>query len=288
MKLALGTVQFGVSYGVANKIGQVGYSAVSEILQYAREQGVDTLDTAIAYGESEQCLGDVGVGDWNVITKLPELSSDSSNVKQWVRRHVECSLERLNLKKVSGLLLHRPLQLLSHYGNDLWDTVEDLKKENIVEKVGFSIYAPDELDLLYSSYQPDIVQVSYNIFDRRIKSSGWLEKMANDNVEVHVRSIFLQGLLLMNSIERPNKFGRWSELWESWGYWLQQQGITPIEACLAFVFKESLVDKVIVGVDSKKQLEEILSKLDSNVLEFPNQFEVHDLNLINPSNWDLL
>lgn len=287
-RLALGTAQFGVNYGIANNSGQVKYPQVADILQYARAEGINTLDTAIAYGESEQYLGEVGISDWNIITKLPELLGGDIDMLLWSDRQVKRSLERLNVTKIKGLLLHKPEQLISSKGEVLWKILESFKKEGLVEKIGFSIYSPNELDLLYSQYQPDLVQVSYNIFDRRIKASGWLEKMANDNVEIHVRSVFLQGLLLMSNIERPDKFNRWSHLCESWDNWLQQRGVTALEACLAFVMKEPLIDKVIVGVDTKSQLEEILGVLDNNISSFPDQFEINDLDLINPSRWNTL
>lgn len=286
--LALGTVQFGMSYGVANSDGKVSLATTKSILEIASSSYINTLDTAISYGSSEQCLGAIGVNNWRVVTKLPELPEKTIDVALWVNTQVEESLQRLNITKLAGLLLHRPEQLLTSEGKMLWRALNLLKEKGVVEKIGFSIYAPNELDLLYLQYKPDLVQVSYNIFDRRIKSSGWLEVMANDNVEVHVRSVFLQGLLLMNDIERPDKFNCWSELWESWNSWLQQQNITALEACLAFVMKEPHIEKVIVGVDSKSQLKEILSVLDSNITIFPDKFETNDINLINPSHWNSL
>lgn len=287
-RLALGTVQFGMSYGIANNNGQVPLSMAKSILEEALLSGINTLDTATSYGSSEQYLGAIGVDSWRVVTKLPQLPGKTIDVISWVNKQVEEALQRLNITKLAGLLLHRPEQLLAPEGKMLWKALKILKKEGAVEKIGFSIYTPNELDLLYSQYQPDLVQVSYNICDRRIKSSGWLEKMANDGVEIHVRSVFLQGLLLMNNFERPNKFNHWSKLWETWDSWLQQKNITALEACLAFALKEPFVDRVIVGVDSKSQLEEILGVFDSNIISFPDQFEINNLNLINPSRWNTL
>ena len=112
MKIALGTVQFGTHYGIANTNGQVEKSEAKDILNYAKSFGIDTIDTAISYGLSEQCLGEIGVDDYQVITKLPEIPDDYGNLRIWVERHVKESLNTLGVETLSGLLLHRPNQLL--------------------------------------------------------------------------------------------------------------------------------------------------------------------------------
>ena len=284
--LALGTVQFGLPYGISNLIGQVNYSEAQAILQRAKKAGLDTLDTAIAYGESERCLGNLGVNDWKIISKLPEF--DGSDIKDWVKEQVYGSLERLGVSKLYGLLLHHPVQLLKEEGELLWLELQQLKRDGIVEKIGFSIYEPNELELLWSRYHPDLVQAPYNILDRRLSKSGWLQRMYDDGVEVHIRSIFLQGLLLMEKNERPNKFDRWSAMWEAWHEWLQQQGITALQACLSFTLHDPRISRVVVGVDSLEHVEEILSSTDISIKEFPEKLETNDLDLIIPSRWNNL
>ena len=125
-RLALGTVQFGLRYGVANTSGQVSLDEVTAILQQAWAAGVDTLDTAIAYGESEQRLGEIGVEGWRVVSKLPAMPSDPSDIGGWVEDAVECSLRRLNIDCLYGLLLHRSQQLLEPRGEDLYASLVEL------------------------------------------------------------------------------------------------------------------------------------------------------------------
>ena len=144
MKIALGTVQFGIPYGVANTTGQVEKSEVKSILDCAKSVGIDTIDTAIAYGTSEKCLGEIGIGGYKVITKLPEIPVNYGNLTTWVRGHVEDSLSELKVEALSGLLLHRPNQLLDADKEDYWPILLQLKSDGIVEKIGFSIYTPDE------------------------------------------------------------------------------------------------------------------------------------------------
>jgi aryl-alcohol dehydrogenase-like predicted oxidoreductase len=284
-RLALGTVQFGLPYGIANKTGQVNCAEVSNILGRAKTAGIDTLDTAIAYGESEQCLGEVGVNEWRVITKLPEIPTGCGDIVKWVEDHIEDSLNRLGLSSLTGLLLHRPGQLLESGKEELWPTLLKLKGEGVIKKVGFSIYAPDELNKLWKTYKPDLVQLPFNIFDRRLVTSGWLEKMFESAVEVHVRSVFLQGLLLMVKKNRPAKFNRWSELWDVWDSWLQKCHISPLQAALAFAMSDTRISRVVIGVDSLIQFEEILSATEVKINDYPEDLSNMDPILLNPSRW---
>ena len=288
MKIALGTVQFGIPYGISNYIGQVNKLEVKCILEYSKSIGIDTLDTAIAYGTSEQCLGDIGIDDYHLVTKLPEIPIDYGNLKIWVQSHVEKSLSNLGVETLSGLLLHRPIQLLDKDKKDLWSILLDLKKYGIVKKIGFSIYTPDELDKLWNSFKPDLVQSPYNILDRRLETSGWLELMHKENVEVHVRSIFLQGLLLMNRSNRPEKFNKWHKIWVSWENWLMEKRVSALQASVSFALSDNRVSRVIVGVDSLNQLKEIISAANSNINRFPGDFNIDDKRLLNPSEWNAL
>ena len=268
MKLALGTVQFGQSYGIANTEGQIDINAILSILKLAKENNVNTLDTAILYGNSEQRLGECGVEDWRIVTKLPPIPKQCMNVEQWILEQVEGSLFRLNTNSILGLMLHSPLQLLEKNGSIVWGTLTELKSRGIIEKIGYSVYQPKELDLLWSEFRPDIIQAPYNILDRRLKSSGWLDKLVNNEIEVHVRSIFLQGLLLMSKENRPAKFDQWNKLWDLWDNWLQEQGVSAIEACLKFVLSEKGIDFSVIGIDSKKQFDEILSVVRNQKSDF--------------------
>ena len=287
MKIALGTVQFGTHYGVANTNGQVNRSEAEKILAYAKNSGVNTIDTAIAYGSSEQCLGEVGVDGYQVVSKLPEIPDDHGNLKLWFDRQVHRSLETLGVKKLSGLLLHRPSQLFDPDKKELWDLLLQLKSDGVVEKVGFSIYTPNELDKLWDSFKPDLVQAPYNVFDRRLDKSGWLQRMSEENVEVHIRSIFLQGLLLMGEGKRPEKFSKWRSLWCQWDDWLSENEIEPVQAAVSFALSDKRISRVVVGVDSLEQFKNIISAAN-NIGQFPESFRITDTRLLNPSEWSLL
>ncbi len=288
-KIALGTVQFGLDYGVANKVGQVDLYEAERILWLAEENGFDVLDTAVAYGTSEEVLGKAGVDGFRIVTKLPTLSADQSNIARWVRDQVEASLRRLGQKKLYGLLLHRTQDLLGSKGTQLIQALADLKNDGVVQKIGVSIYSPDELEVICNKIKIDLVQAPLNVVDRRLESSGWLDRLKDDGVEVHTRSAFLQGLLLMERIKIPQKFSRWSSLWDQWHEHLKKSGTSALAASLAYPISLERVDRVIVGVDSAAQLGEILLAAQNQANVFDTSFmRSTDLDLINPFNWNYL
>ncbi|MBC7620595.1 MAG: aldo/keto reductase, partial [Candidatus Saccharibacteria bacterium] len=219
MKIALGTAQFGMKYGISNLMGRLSLDGVKYIVQAAAAQGINTLDTAIDYGDSERSLGQVGVGAWNVVTKLPTMPETCADVSGWVQAEVEGSLNRLGVSQLHGLLLHRPDQLLGEQGVQLSEALQLIKTQGLTRKIGVSVYAPEELDRLAGRLPFDLVQAPLNILDRRLVEFGWAEKLKNQGTELHVRSAFLQGLLLMPAERRPEKFARWSSVWSEWHRW---------------------------------------------------------------------
>ena len=287
-RLALGTVQFGLLYGIANQVGQVSREEVAKILSHAWASGVDTLDTAIDYGYSETILGEIEVSQWQVITKLPEVPETCVNVASWVQELVAGSLARLGVSRLSGVLLHSPQQLLGSRGEELYEALVIVRSQGKVEKIGVSVYGPEELDVIWSSYQFDLVQAPCNILDRRLISSGWLDRLHQNGVEVHVRSIFLQGLLLMKAADRPEKFRLWQSLWDDWHNWLVESRLTPLQACLGFAKSQPEINRIVVGIDSLKHLQEILVCLGNAIIDPPASLMCDDLDLINPSRWSFL
>lgn len=289
MKLALGTVQFGLAYGVANQHGQVSPGEAAEILAVARKAGIDTVDTAIAYGESETCLGQAGVSGLRVVTKLPPVPAQCVDVGAWVKAQVQTSLQRLGIEHLYGLLLHQPGQLGEAHGPALAKALQALKSDGYVQKVGVSIYAPTDLDLATATCAIDLVQAPFNLIDRRLHDSGWLHKLSDQGVEVHVRSAFLQGLLLMPAAAVPHKFSPWKEILGTWHQWLSAHSrISPAHACLAFVSQYPEVERVVIGVDDMTQLKQLLAVAESPLLEEIPDLSCTDEFLINPSNWNSL
>jgi aryl-alcohol dehydrogenase-like predicted oxidoreductase len=287
-KLALGTVQFGLDYGVANQSGRVTVEEGQEILAEAHLAGVDTLDTAIAYGDSEATLGKIGVGNWRIVSKLPKMPENTRDVYGWVETQIAGSLSRLGIAQLDGLLLHYPAQVFEGEGCRLLAALQRAKDNGFVKKIGASIYSPNELPTLLDAFDMSLVQLPLNILDRRFIDSGWLARMSLAGVEVHVRSIFLQGLLLLAESKRPGKFSRWHSLWTAWDSWLKDNDLSALEACLGFVLQQEMVSKIVIGVDCVSQIRQILSLSDRPFPDVPNFPDIYDEKLINPANWSQL
>ncbi|MDC0172533.1 aldo/keto reductase [Gammaproteobacteria bacterium] len=285
MKLALGTAQFGMSYGIKNMTGQVSQHAVQQILQFASSIGMHTIDTAMAYGTSEQRLGLAGVSTFNLITKLPSLPENCDNIDDWMFSEVRGSLTRLNVKCLHGLMLHRPDQLYGRMGERILESLMSLKEAGLVKKVGVSVYDPGELDRLFSLADFGIVQCPLNLMDRRLVDSGWLQKLTLKSVEVHTRSSFLQGLLLMERGDIPKKFEIWKCYWDRWYEWVRDNNVTRLHGCLSYCLSHKDIDSVVVGVDKKSQLEEIVAASNNKVLDSFPDLSCSDENLINPAKW---
>jgi aryl-alcohol dehydrogenase-like predicted oxidoreductase len=284
-RLVLGTAQFGLPYGVANRTGVVAAEEAAQILRYAWSAGIDTLDTAAAYGESERRLGCIGVNSWRIVSKLSPVPDSATDIEAWVRASIAESLTLLRIPNLYALLLHKPQQLVQPMGGALYRALRAAKDRGEIGKIGVSIYAPEDLGALWPQYEFDLVQGPLNIFDRRLSSSGWLAKLKSAGVEVHIRSIFLQGLLLMEPAMRPARFDAWRHLWQSWDRWLEEQSLTPLQACLGYGVSQPDVDGVVVGIDSLAHLQGILQSAKRGPVEPPEDLQTDDAELINPSRW---
>ena len=288
MRLALGTVQFGLPYGVANKLGQVSRTEAELMMRLASENGLDTIDTAIAYGESEKCLGEIGVENFKLVTKLPAMPYGCLDINNWIHEQVSSSFLRLGVSQVYGLLFHKSQDLFGPNGHELYRAVDSLKEKGLVKKIGISIYSPNELEELKNDFSFDLVQAPFNLIDQRLLHSGWMKKLKDSGIEIHARSVFLQGLLLMKAIDIPPKFSPWKHLWKKWHDWLTENNVNALQSSLTFPLSFPEITRVVVGADSHKQLKEII-KTTSNLLniDLPNLLST-DEDLINPVNWSKL
>lgn len=288
-KLALGTVQFGINYGIINKLGQVKKTEVSKIIESAKNENIDLLDTAITYGDSEKILGNIGVTGFKVVTKLPEFPVNSLDFLPWVKNHINNSLKRLGLKNIYGLLIHQSKNLRGISSIKIRDILYQLKSEGLVKKIGVSIYNPDELKEITEKIKLDIVQAPINLIDQRMESSGWMSRLHNEGVEIHSRSTFLQGLLLASRKNIPSKFERWSKIWDRWEQEKKKNNKSALELCLSYPLSLPKVDRVIVGVDSIKQFNSILIA-SKNVKKMKDYtfIKSNDPLLLNPFNWKKL
>ena len=286
-KLAIGTANFGLSYGVKNFSGKLSDFKLSQIMQISKEAGVKSFDTAPSYGDSEKRLGSFLNSGSKIITKVG-VGLEKKYQTGMLYNSVEKSLKRLKIESLYGLLLHRPELLLSEYGSDIVRELKVLKEKGLIENFGVSIYGPDILGEILKITHLDIVQAPFNVLDRRLICSGWAERLKINGTEIHVRSVFLQGLLLMQPAELPSWFRlNWPKVFDQWFEFQKQVGLSADEISLSHALKQPLVDKVIVGVDNAAQLKRLLQIECAKIADINLELIAQDINLIDPSRWKL-
>jgi aryl-alcohol dehydrogenase-like predicted oxidoreductase len=260
-KIALGTVQFGMNYGISNTTGQVSLGEISKILDFCKEHNIDTIDTAQGYGESEKVLGQFDLSGFKVITKLIGSA------------RLETSLKDLKRDSVYGLMFHRE----NECNDQTWKQFESYKIQGLVKKIGVSVYTPDVLANLIEQYPIEIVQFPMNILDQRF--IPLLGKLKEKRIEVHTRSIFLQGLLLMDSI--PEYFLPVSDK-------IKAIPCPRLEQALAFGKKQDSIDRMVLGVTKFKEIKEIFNAYNAEVENIDySQYAIADEKYINPSMWNV-
>ena len=277
-KIALGTVQFGLDYGINNTSGKVSQSEVASILKYCRDVGIDTLDTAAAYGNSEEVLSAAGIDTLGIITKLP--ATEARNVMD----SFEASLNRLGVQSLYAYMLHN----FSIYKEnpDCWNDLKMLKQRGKVKKIGISLNEVEELETLWEvGITPDIVQFPYNVFDRRFEK--YFARLRKDKTEVHTRSTFLQGLFFAPIDSLSSHFDGVKDKLLAIDKTTLDLNIDKATLCLMFVLQNPNIDKVVVGVDTLSQLTHNVSCIENAGDEVGtlDQLKVDDIMIINPSNW---
>ena len=164
--------------------------------------------------------------------------------------------------------------------------MKSVKAAGKADKIGVSVYSPHELRLVLQRF-PDIelVQLPFNIYDQRFARSGLLDLLQARHIEVHARSAFLQGLLLMEPERLPERFNSIRQHQARMHAWVRQHGLTPLAAALAVCVNDSRIAFVVVGCDSVAQIEEILAAADCSVPPGLDRFAITDEHVIDPSTW---
>lgn len=272
-KLVLGTVQFGLQYGV-NSAGRPSKETVKSILTKAAEGGITTLDTSSAYGNSEEILGEcIGENEFRIVSKYPKGDFP-------VNQRLKSSLNRLRVVKLYGYLLHH----FEVYKNnpEVWDEFIALKESGKVQKAGFSLYAPEELEFILKNGSPfDIIQVPFNIFDK--KFLPYMKELHEKGVEIHVRSTFLQGLFFMDRNALPEKLLPMKKYLLELDDFSKKSGLSISEIALNYNLQNPYIDGVLIGVDNVEQLQMNLNSIKDTPIDI--EIEVKEKELLNPVNW---
>jgi aryl-alcohol dehydrogenase-like predicted oxidoreductase len=290
VRLILGGAQFGMPYGITNRRGQVLEADVRAILERAQGAQLGFVDTAAAYGTSEQVLGHVlvdfpGLG---IISKIPALRSDSVGRKDIVNLEgaVARSLEILRRDKLYALLVHTCADLFKPGGESLVEFLQELRSSGVASRIGVSIYEASEIDRVLEIFVPDIVQMPLNLFDQRLILSGHVAKLRAAGIEIHGRSAFLQGVLLADIANLPTHFRRFSDAFGAYSDFLEDNKLSRLAASLGFALRQSGADKVVVGVTGLREFDEIIEAASHRtILPAMDKLACSNLDLIDPRQW---
>jgi aryl-alcohol dehydrogenase-like predicted oxidoreductase len=291
-RLVLGTVQFGMQYGIANKTGQPGLPAVESIVAEAWKSGVREFDTAQAYGESECVLGQVlrslGIAqEATVVSKFhPDIDHLDSNA---LGSALQQTLARLKLTRLHGLMLHRET-LLEYWGQGLGKTLRAFVDEGLVEHTGVSVYTPPAALRALRTTGIDLVQLPSNLLDRRFENAGVFREAQRCGKQVYLRSVFLQGLLLINVGDLPESMRFARPVIERLADFSRKTGFSPKQLALGYVRSVYPTQKVILGCETLQQVTENIqfwsSELPKEIIaKLRREFENTDEKILNPSLW---
>jgi aryl-alcohol dehydrogenase-like predicted oxidoreductase len=284
MKLCLGTVQFGLDYGINNSKGKIAEDEVVRILEFAYNHGIVILDTARGYGGSESALGRSFKKvdkEFKIITKY-----SAENMVTPVSS-IDLSLQSLGVGHVYGYLFHK--YSVFQDNPDLINDFIKIKEQGKTGKIGFSLYYPLEAEYILKNNIPcDIVQVPYNIFDQRF--AYLFSDLKSKNIDIYVRSIFLQGLFFINPDKLDPYFYPVRELLKKLYKIATIYSIDISTLCLGFVNANKNIDKIVVGVDSLDDLQsniENYSALEKSNISYHllESFSIADECIILPFNW---
>jgi hypothetical protein len=282
MKLALGTVQFGLDYGISNSKGVVSNKTASRLLEQAELMSIDILDTAAMYGKSEEVLGQLTNKRFKIVTKL---AIDTDSII-YVSQSLKESLSKLQRSSIYGVLLHNADVLKSPQADEIASQLAELKAQGLVQKIGMSLYFPEQVKL-FEIIKPDIIQIPLNVLDQRFLQDGLLTQMKEQGIEIHVRSAFLQGLLLMSPESRSDYFSQFSEL-NVFDSFVDSVSHSRLEICLSFLKSIDEIDRVVVGCCSASELAQIHKAWHTKVNISYHRLACTKNSLIIPSNWPRL
>lgn len=282
MKLALGTVQFGLKYGINNQSGVPSDEMLHSILTLAEQSQITTLDTAAAYGNAEERLGNHLIKPFRIVSKFPNVTTETQ-----LTEYFHGSVQRLKAENLYGYLAHHPRTLIDSPG--LWDTLLTLKQEHRILKAGFSLYTTEELDqLLHLGIVPDLIQVPYSLFDRKFES--YFPELKARGVEIHTRSAFLQGLYFMNPSALNERLLSLQPALNSLHKIITAHAQTVESVALQFVSENPFVDQVVIGVDSPQQLQSNILSVESEAIpealfHLIREIPISHPELLNPATW---
>ena len=289
-KLSMGTVQFGLDYGVANSIGKPTQKSVNDIVEYVYNNGVNCLDTAQAYGDSEKVLGESITNKENlfIISKLK-----SNLFEENLQINIDISLKNLKIKKLYALLLHDS-ELLYRWEDNHTSLVQNLISRNKIDYFGVSIYSDEDFNLALNNENIKIIQIPFNLFDQRAVHNNWLKLAKEKNKLIFIRSIFLQGLFFMDLDALEGNLIDARKYLEKLHQLKNSLNLSTVELAMSYVDNVADSSILLFGCDTLAQAKENielynrLPKLDKETIG-TIEYEFQDIkeSITNPTLWKL-
>jgi aryl-alcohol dehydrogenase-like predicted oxidoreductase len=290
-RICLGSAQFGGAYGISNRRGWLHERDIKAILESVIELGIGYIDTAPSYGDAEVFIGRYLPRDHNVriVTKISPIADSTISLthSNAVIAAIENSLRRMRIDRAYAVLVHHAADISKPGAERLVAALMAARQRGLAEKIGVSIYDAAQLSQVKQHTRVDLVQLPLNVLDPRLVFGGYVKELKAEGIEVHARSVFLQGLLLMKPRDLPDYFAPIRQilagLEESW----RCQGMSALQACLAFAVQQDGVDAVVVGVNHQSELHEVhraVSSLEGSPQQVSFAYQVDPMYL-NPTCW---
>ena len=292
--LCIGTAQFGLNYGVTNKKGMVSIDEVQKIIDNAYNSGIIYLDTAQAYGQSEEILGKTirKTQNFKIISKisLPESIQNETKLEKILDTKFSKSLKNLRKKDIHALLIHKVKDLRSNYGNDFLLWLKNLKTNGLVKRIGISVYDFEDISHFDLS-NFDIVQLPISIFDQRFLKEGYLENILESGCKIHIRSIFLQGLILAKNSALPNFLSKGFKYHhKKFCDTANFSKLSQLDLACSFIKNLNNIESTLIGVENLDQFSEIINIWNKDDLNFINKklfnFNWDKIQDIDPRYWN--
>jgi aryl-alcohol dehydrogenase-like predicted oxidoreductase len=291
-EIILGTAQWGSKYGIVNNNGKINYNEIDKIVKFCLKNNIKIFDTARDYGDSEKIIGKLNKkysGKIKTISKIKNFNLDNTNFdKKKIRDLILTTHKNTFQNNIEGMLIHDDNLIDHKYFPYIWEVLTELKNEFKIKKIGISTYKNNFNKKILKRYKFDIIQLPYNVYDQIRSNNGFFKKLNESNIEIHVRSIFLQGILLQDYRKLKGIFFSIKQHQKKMHNFFKQNGMTIIEGCLSAIIQNP-IHKIIIGCENLNQLKEIYNSLtnicDSKDLNDLKKFTINDRRIINPSLW---
>ena len=286
--IILGTVQFGLNYGINNNKIKPDSKEIEKILNYSFDTGIEILDTAESYGSSQLEIGKYHKKSNNKFKVITKSNSNFIALDHNIEKRILNNIKELGVSNLYSYMFHSFNDFVNNYVKNI-DELMLCKEKGLFEKTGVSIYTNTEFETILDEYNVDLIQLPFNLLDNVNKRKKLIEKAKSRGIEIHTRSVFLQGLFFMQINRIPQKIYPLRNALIKLNQIAKSYNIDINQIALNYVMQQDGIDKVLIGVDNLNQLKTNLNTIDyilnDEIIELVNNIDIEDENLLNPSNW---